>query len=86
MKLLQSEAAKGFIETEVSTAELFADLALDARGDLARERYLHIASKARDAAEHFLPRTDFGKIKQKDFDKRLAVVQIKLASLGESAI
>lgn len=86
MVLLKSSAAESFIEVEVSTAELFARLARNARDDVARERDLEIARKAYDAARHFLPRTDFGKAKHKDFAKRLADVQFKLESLGANVI
>jgi len=81
--MLNSEAAQTFIEVEVSTAELFVDLALDARGDSSRERHFGIASKAYVAARHFLPRTGFARAKRQAFEKRLAEVQMKLERLGE---
>jgi hypothetical protein len=80
---LNSEAAETFIEVEVSTAELFTSLAVDARESEARERHLELARKAYDTARHFLPQTDLGKAKRTDFERRLGAVQLKLESLGE---
>jgi hypothetical protein len=82
---LNSEAAQTFIEVEVSTAELFVDLALDAREDSARERHLGVASKAYGAARRFLPLTDFRKTTREQLERRLAEVQLKLEGFGEYA-
>lgn len=83
---LNSEAAETFIEVEVSTAELFTSLAVDARESEARERHLELARKAYDTARHFLPRTHFDRAKRDDFEKRLASLQSRLEGLGEDVV
>jgi hypothetical protein len=82
--MLNSEAAQGFIEVEVSSAEFFARLTLDAREDGTRERHLGLARKAYDTARRFFPRADFSKATQNDLKKRLAEVRTKLEKSGES--
>lgn len=81
---LDSEAAETFIEVEVSTAEMFAGLAVDAGERESRERHLLNARKAYDVATKFLPRVEFSRDRQKDFQRRLSDVRFKLQDLGEN--
>lgn len=78
---LGSEAAETFIEVEVSSAELFANLALNAREDETCERHLLNAKIAYDAATRFLPGTKLSKSRQADFRRRLGDVRLTMARI-----
>lgn len=79
--LLHSDAAATFIEVEVSTAELFADLASQATETTTRERLLQIAREACDSAERFFPRTHFQPSKHAQIQGRLSAVEAKLQQM-----
>jgi hypothetical protein len=80
---LNSDAAQTFIEVEVSSAELFTRLALEAREGVDRERHLQNALKAYQTARHFLPSIDFSTTKRDGFERRLADVQFRLEGLAK---
>lgn len=76
-----SRAAAQFIEAQLSSCELFADLGLTASTNEASESYTMAARRCYDAVVRFLPLISFTRVELEMRWHRLAEVRSKLIEL-----